>query len=436
MKNNKITISSLINLSIPCILTLVILSIYEIISGMIVSKHLGELALSAITIVMPITMFTRAFAMMICTGASAIIAGLLGEKKVNKANEVFSFIFILIIASSILLSFLGIVYIEPLLAILGVKEQLYSLCYEYTYIRILFFSTTMLVSFFQIFLILVNKSKSCMIIIGISGIFNILLTYLFVVFLNLGLKGSALAVVLSNVIPVLYGIYIFKSKNNTALTYTKPKISLKLLIKCFTNGSSEMVTSLSQAVTILLYNIVINKTIGVDGIITSTIAIYAYTFFSTVFIGYSMSIAPKISYSYALKDYDSIKLIHKKSKIIITIAGFSIALISFIFAHMFVGLFINPCSELYNLSIHGFKLFSICFIFMGFGIYGSAMFTAYPNGKISALISVLRTFVFISGSIILLPYILKENGIWLAMPFAEFLALLVVLYYFNNIHLK
>lgn len=138
-----------------------------------------------------------------------------------------------------------------------------------------------------------------------------------------------------------------------------------------------------------------------------------------------MGVAPVVSYKYGAQDTDQLKSIFRSC------LGFTI--FSSLGAYALSRLVIGPCltfftdadSAVYAITMEGFPLYAISFLFMGIGIFASSMFTALSDGTVSAIISFARTFVFLVGMLLLLPRLWGETGIWLAVPMAELLGLAV-----------
>ncbi len=427
--DRAITKTSLLKFALPTIITVVILSIYDIINGIIVSRLINNTALSAITIVMPIGMFAHALGMMLATGGSAIVARKMGEGKELQARKNFSMLFTAAILCGVILTIAGSIFIKPTLQLLGASGEVYTYCLDYARVKMLLFPLSMLSMFFQVFLIAVGKTTFGMMIMLGGGLTNILFDYILIGEFHVGIVGAALASGIGLCVPVLSGLAFFGLKRGSALYFVKPEFDMGVLIKSCTNGISEMVTSLSQCVTIALFNNVLMRMVGKDGVTSVTIAIYAYSLFTAIFMGYSMGTSPIISFNYGRKNKDYLQKIYRYSRQIIFIAGFLMFLSAMLLSRSLVSIFTPMDSSLYGMATHGFRLFSICIVFMGFSIYGSAMFTAYSNGRVSAIISVMRTLVFIVAALLLLPLIFDLNGVWIAMPVAEFLGLLVTLYF-------
>jgi Na+-driven multidrug efflux pump len=172
----------------------------------------------------------------------------------------------------------------------------------------------------------------------------------------------------------------------------------------------------------MLYNLQLLKYLGDDGIAAYGVMMYVGMIFAGTFLGYSIGSAPVISYHDGAKNYTELKNVLKKSLIIIGITGIVMIFAGIVLARPLAYIFVNYSDTLMDMTTNGFRIFAICFPFMGFAIYGSSFFTALNDGLTSALVSFLRTLVFQIGSVLLLPLIWKENGIWLSVVVAEIMA--------------
>ena len=186
-----------------------------------------------------------------------------------------------------------------------------------------------------------------------------------------------------------------------------------------------MVTNLATAVTTLLFNLVMMRSYGEDGVAAITIVLYVQFLLTAVYLGYATGVAPVFSYKYGEGDRAQIHSLFGISLRFILLSS----LLTFLFAQLcaspIVGAFAPRDNPAFALGLHGFHLFAWSFLITGLNIFASALFTAFSNGLISAILSFLRTFVFIVLGILLLPYAWGMNGVWLAIPLAEAISALV-----------
>lgn len=431
--DKKITAKSLFLFSLPSIIGMVFMNLYTMVDGMFVSRFVGTDALSAINIVFPIIMTVIAISTMLSTGGNAIISKKMGERKENEARKDFSTIVFISIALSVIISILSFIFINPLLKFLGANDSIYNYCFNYAVISLIFLPATMFSVVFQTFFITIGKANLGLTFTIIGGISNVILDYVFIKVLNFGISRAAIATGIGYSIPGLLGLayFIFNRKNSLYIVKTKI-FNLKLLSETCINGSSEMVSSLSASIVTLLFNNILMKLIGVDGVAAVTVILYIQGLLVAVFMGYSMGCSPLISFNYGKKDNDRLHKIYKLSIIGIIVTSILVFMFGLLKSDLLVSIFTSNGTNVYKLSNIGLKLFSISFLFIGLNLFTSALFTALSNGKISAIISFLRTLIFIVISVLVLPLLIGINGVWLSVPVAELLSLIVSIFYLKK----
>lgn len=432
--SQKFTTWTLLKFTAPTIIMMVFMSLYTMVDGVFVSNLIGENALSAVNMVYPIQSIIIAIAIMFATGGSAVIAKKMGEGNSQEAKRNFSLIITVSIGIGIVVLMLGLLFIEPIITLLGATEALYNYCYDYLSILILFTPLAMLQMLFQFLFVTAGKPNYGLVATVAGGIANIVLDYVFIHSLGMGIAGAALATGVGYSIPAIFGLLYFAFNKTGVLCFTKFKFDMKVLLQTCMNGSSEMVTNLATAVTTFLFNIIMIRYLGENGVAAVTIVLYAQFLLTAVYLGFSSGVAPIFSYNYGEENADELKKIFKISMLFIAISSVVIFIFSIIFTPNIVGVFVKEQSEVFPIAINGFLLFSIGYLFTGFNIFASAMFTAFSNGKISAIISFARTFIFIILGIMFLPKFIGVSGIWLAVPFAEIVTL--VLSFFFILKLK
>lgn len=425
----KITPGFLLKFTLPSVIMMVFNSFYTMVDGGFVSNFVGTTALSAVNISYPLISLVFAIGIMLASGGSAVVAKQMGEGKQLKAKQSYTFIVTCGVVLGIIIAFIGLFFTKEISLLLGANDAIYEYCYDYILYISIFIPFAILQVLFQFFFVTAGRPNLGLILTVIGGAANIFLDYLFMGPMDLGIKGAAVATGIGFMIPAVIGLIWFAKKEDRILCFTKPKFDGKVLLKTCTNGSSEMVSNLAVAVTTFLFNKLMMRYVGEDGVAALTIVLYAQFLFTAVFLGYTSGIAPLFSYNYGAQNEKRLKKLFKLSIIFITICSIFAYAFSLLLAKPVVGLFSEPNSTVYNLAIRGMDLFGISFLFMGFNIFASGLFTSFSNGLISALLSFLRTFVFIILAIMFLPKLLNVDGIWLSIPLAELVALFVSLIY-------
>lgn len=428
---NKFRLSQIFKLVIPTILMMSFMSLYTIVDGAFVSRFVGTDALSAVNIAYPYINFVLGISIMLGTGGCALVMKKVGEGKNDEAKKDFSLIVSFALIFSIILCFFSMIFIEQILKLLGTTDSLYQYTKDYLFFAIIFVTPTILKFIVEQFLVAINKSKTALFLSVSGGILNIILDYVFIVLLDFGIKGAAIATGIGYAIPAIIGLSFFINKSNL-LYFKMPSKSPKVIFDSCFNGCSEMVSQLSSGIITFLFNMVMLKYIGEDGVASITIVLYIQFLVTSVFLGYSIGISPKISFYYGNQDTNMLKnIISTSFKLIWAISiiiYFSILLAS----PLLVRFFAEPGTNVFDITIDGLKIYSFSFLMVGTNIFMSGMFTAFSNGKVSAIISLLKTLVFESLGIILIPMVLGVVGIWISVPIAEFLGILICIYFYKK----
>ena len=427
----KVTIWSLLKYTFPTVVMMIFFSTYTIIDGMFISNFVGSDALASINIVFPVINILLGIGIMFATGGSAIVAKSMGEKNIDLARNNFTFITIVSVTTGIVVAIVCIIFMKPIIYMLGSTDKLYPYAKEYLLYMLIFTPFIILKVYFDYFLVTAGAPTLGLISSVGGGIINIVLDYVFMVSMGLGVKGAALATCIGYIVPTIVAIAYFYNKKNV-LHFVKPQKDFKVILQSCSNGMSEMVNQISSGVTTFLFNIVILKFLGEDGIAAVTVILYMQFLLNSAFLGFVSGVSPRISYNYGREDADQLHKLLKYSLIIVGVFGIIVFITSMILSDTLIGLFASRGSELFDITSNGFKIFSISFIFSGIGIFASGMFTAYSNGKISAMLSLLRTFVFFIIGISIFPNIMGINGVWLVVPVANILTAIIALININK----
>lgn len=425
----KFTFASLLSFALPNVMMMISLSMYIIVDGMFVSRLLGTTALSAVNMVYPAICFEMALAIMIATGGSAVVARKLGEGKQKEAQKNLSFLIVTEILSGIVIAIIGNLFIDKIVGVLGVSMVQAPLSVTYARIIFSFAPAFFLQTAFQTFFVTAGKPALGLAVTLLAGVVNMVLDYMFMGPFQMGIAGAAVATGIGYCVPAVAGLFYFLADNNNHLRMVRPEADWKLLLQSCANGSSEMVTNLANAVTTFLFNYTLLQFHGEDGVASITIILYFQYIFTALYFGYSNGIAPIISFKYGNGDRKQLQSIFKNSILFLIISSLlSNLLIRFTITQALT-IFTPAGSPVYEIALHGFSMYSLAFMIMGLGIFASALFTAFSDGMSSAIISCSRTFIFIVGSIMILPNVLGEAGVWLAVPIAELLGVFVALFF-------
>ena len=425
----KMTYFQFLRYLVPSVLTMIFLSFYTTIDGFFVSKYAGSDALAGINIVIPITCIIFGVSVMLATGAGAIIGEKLGQKKEQEANEIFSFISIVLLVFSIIFTFVGIIFLKEICIFLGSSTRLLEHVLPYAFVIFLGTIPMSFKLFFE-YLVRTDGRPNIGMLMSLTGlILNVVLDYIFVALFDMGTLGAAWGTFLSITVSMLIGLGYFLKYSH--IKFYKPRLNWTVLFKSCTNGSSEMLTEMSTGITTFLFNLIIMKFFGEDGIAAVTIIMYIYYFFISFYMGIAVATAPIVSYNAGSRNHKKIKETTRYSFITIALSSVLILAVSLLCGKQIIHLFVDG-GNVFTLTWDGLKLFSPVFLFIGLNVFLSGYFTALGNGFISALISSLRSLILVVVFILILPNIIGVSGVWITMPLAEATTIFIAIYLYQT----
>lgn len=417
--------AKLIKFTIPSIFMMIFTSIYGVVDGYFVSNFVGKTPFAAVNLIMPFLMMLGTVGFMIGTGGSALVSKTYGEGDKEKAIKLFSLFVYTSIIIGVTFTVVAFIFLKPIAIFLGAEGEMLEQCLLYGRISLISMPAFILQLEFQSFFVTAEKPQLGLFVTVAAGVTNMVLDFLFIAVFNWGIVGAATATATSEFTAAIFAIVYFSRKNSSILRFTKTSVDFKALLKACTNGSSELMSNLSMSLVNMLYNLQLMKYVGEDGIAAYGVLMYVNLVFLAAFIGYSIGTAPVISYHYGAENHNELKNLLKKSYVIIGGFSFSMFLAAKILSSPLAKLFTGYDLELYNLTLKAFSIFAFSFLFAGIAIFGSSFFTALNNGLVSALISFLRTLVFQTAAILLLPLIFDVDGIWMSIVIAELMAFIV-----------
>lgn len=428
---SKFTPLSLLAFSFPSIIMMVFMSMYTIVDGIFISRYLGSSALSSANIVYPLVNVLEAVGVMLATGGSAVVAKKMGEGKYREARDNFSFFTVIGLAACILFMIAGCVFTTKISYLLGSDDKLLADCDLYLCNIMYFAPAAMLQMLFQVFLVTAGKPGLGLVATIFGGVANAVFDYVFLGVCHMDISGAAFATGIGQMIAAVTGVVYFLFIRGE-LHFSRFHADWKGLLKACINGSSEMVSNISIAIVTYLYNIIMMKLVGENGVAAITIILYAQFLFNSLYLGFSMGVAPVISYKYGAGCREELRQITNISKCFVLLSSLVITVLSFLMADAVTGIFVKPGEETFTLATKGMSIIAIGFLVSGYNIFSSSYFTALSDGKTSAIISFSRTFLFLVVLLLILPRLLGVNGVWLSIPLAELFSFGVCVYYMKR----
>ncbi len=425
--SDHFTYRRLVRFTLPSIAMMIFTSIYGVVDGFFVSNFAGKTPFAAVNFIMPFLMVLATVGFMFGTGGTAIVAKTFGEGDPEKANRHFSLFVYFAFGLGIVFAAVGIIFIRPIAAFLGAEGELLENCVVYARIILAALPFYVLQLLFQSFFVTAEKPHLGLAVTVSSGVTNMILDAVLVILLpqQYKLAGAAAATAMSQVVGGAIPFFYFFRKNSSILRLGKTHFDGAAILKACTNGSSEFMSNVSMSIVGTLYNIQLLKFAGEDGVAAYGVMMYVSMIFSGAFIGYSIGTAPIIGYHDGAGNHAELRGLLRKSIVMICSFGVFMVLFAELLAAPLARIFVGYDGNLSDLTVSGFRIFALSFLFMGFAIFGSGFFTALNDGLTSALISFLRTLVFQVCAVMLLPLLWGIDGVWISIVVAEVMAVLL-----------
>ena len=416
---------SLMKFVFPSIFTFLFIAFYQTVDGFFIEKYVGELAIGAVNLYMPLLYLFVAIGVMLGTGANAIIVKKIGEGNIDDASKSFSNTILFALILSVILTILCLVFQEPIMRICGATSGNIGYLKDYYVIMTSFSITIMLQSALGILIIGEGKSVTAALVIMIGGIFNCVLDYIFMKHLHLGIRGAGIATVIGYSSTIIFAFFYYIIFKRSKYTIKFTKLNLREIGVISFNGSSDMISNLAGAVTTMIMNHLSGKYYGEIGVSSLSIVFYLQFFIEAIYMGFTSALEPVFSYHYGSGNINERKKVFKLSNIWILLISILIMTIVFIFNDQIVSIFFKKGTEIYNITKLGLNISILATLFCGYNTFYSGLFTAFSNGIVSGFLSVVRSLVILVICLFALSYIFKGIGLWISWPITEVLSMII-----------
>ncbi|HDK27596.1 MAG TPA: MATE family efflux transporter [Candidatus Atribacteria bacterium] len=424
----------LVKLSLPATIGMMVNALYNLVDTIFVGRGVGALAIGGLTIAFPIQMIIMAFAQMIGIGAASAISRSLGAKEIEKADYVAGNSFLLIVILSSIIAAIGLFFTEPMLRLFGATDTI--LPYAKDYITIILWG-----SIFFSFAMSSNNliraegnAKVAMATMLIGAILNIILDPIFIFVFKMGVKGAALATVISKFVSFLYVLtYLYSGKSSlkVKLHHLKPK--MHIIIEILTVGFA----SFARQVTGSVVAIVVNNSLRIFGgdmalIIVGILHRVTMFIFMPLF-GVVQGMQPIVGFNYGAKKLDRVKETLKLSLITTTaFASFGWLIIE-LFPLVIIGVFTKD-AEIIEKGSTIMRVVISMIPLIGIQIVGAALFQSLGKAVPSLILALLRQVLLFIPLVIILPRVfsLRLWGIWIAYPAADILSVVLTVLFLRS----
>ncbi len=425
--SDHFTYRKLIRFTLPSIAMMIFTSIYGVVDGYFVSNFAGKTPFAAVNLIMPFLTIVATVGFMFGTGGTAIVAKAFGAGKPEYANRCFSLFVYTAFSIGVVFAVFCMLFIRPIASLLGASGELLENCVVYARIILAALPFFVLQLLFQSFFVTAEKPQLGLAVTLSSGVTNMVLDAVLVILLPQEYKliGAALASAISQTVGGVVPLFYFFRPNSSILRLGKTRWDGKAILRACINGSSEFMSNISMSLVGMLYNLQLLRYAGENGVAAYGVMMYVGMIFAAAFIGYSIGTSPVIGYHDGAENHAELRSILRKSLRMIGIFGIFLTASAQLCAEALAKIFVGYDASLMELTVSGFRIFALSFLLMGFSNFTSGFFTALNDGLTSALISFLRTLVFETAAILLLPLLWEIRGIWSASVVAETMAVLL-----------
>ncbi|WP_291255747.1 MATE family efflux transporter [Fusobacterium sp.] len=407
--------------AIPSIFGMLVVSLEMMIDGIFLGRNVGALGLAAVNLSMPLINFLLSIGLMICVGGGVITSIYSGRKKYNKAKETTTLTLILLFLVLEVLSIFILFNLDFFIKILGTNEEIYPYVKAYLMPMIIgafFYSSPIFTETF----VKIYEKPNWVFISGFTCLStNVLFDYLFIVKFNLGMTGGAVATLTA----CATGFFVLLPQLHFKKLRKNLNIYLQDIKNIFYNGSSEMLSLVASTTAMYLLNRTLMREIGVLGVSALTIVFYINQTLNIVLYGLSQALQPLVSYNLGAKNLIKIKAVLKISLISGGVIGIIVYIISHIVGKDIIEIFSKGNEDLINIALIALFYMSFAYLISFLNIISTSFLTAIEKPLESVIVSMGRSIVFIVIPLFTLPKIIGPIGIWLSIPIAESLCLLV-----------
>jgi len=422
--NDSIT-SLFMRFFVTSVAGMIMVSIYILADTIFIGRGIGSEGLAALNIAIPIFNVLFATGLLFGVGGATVLSISLGKEEFNKAKTIFTHSFIVTTLFSAMYTVLGLFFLDNISYFLGATKNNIILVKEYLSVVLMFSFSFVLVYMITVFVRNDKAPKLAMWSTICGGIINIVLDYVFIFVFHWGMRGAAIATVLSSLTSLIILCTHFINKNSF-IKLQKIKFEGNLIKRISYNGIPSFIIEISSGVVIFLFNKVLLSYLGEIGVSSYSIIANIALVVIAIFTGIAQAIQPIISINFGANNIDRVYKVRKMSIYSSVIIGSVFFIIGKLFPYEIVSLFVRGNTELINITVNGIGYYFIGFLLVGINIVMSSYFQSMEFSSFSTVISVGRGIGFVLIGLLILPQIFSVDGIWLTTPFAETLTFILV----------
>ena len=427
--------------ALPAIIAMTATSLYNIVDSIYIGHGCGALALGALTVAKPFMDICAAFGSLVGVGASSLLAIYLGEKDYDRANRVLGNVIVMnIILSSIVMA-VGLVWLDPILMAFGASED--TLLYAHEYMEIILYGNILTHIYFGLNAMLrsAGHPRFSMAATIVAVTVNIILDPIFIFGLDMGVRGAALATVISQAVAVVWQLTKFMDKGELVRFHRGIwRLNKHITFRALAIGMSPFLYNIAHCFVVIIINNQL-KAFGGDMAIASYGVINRLTFvFAMIVMGLNQGMQPIAGYNYGAKHYDRML----KSFYLTCLYATGVMEIVFILGECFPELITKMFTHdplLIDLTVRPMRIICSTMLIIGFQMVTGNLFTSIGKAGKAIFLSLTRQVIYLIPLALMLPRVFMDplDGVWWSIPVSDTLsavtAVIVLLASRRNLHM-
>ena len=410
--------------AMPAIIAMTATSLYNIVDSIYIGHGCGALALGALTVAKPFMDICAAFGSLVGVGASSLLAIYLGEKDYDRANRVLGNVIVMNIILSALVMAVGLIWLDPILMAFGASEA--TLGYAHDYMEIILYGNILTHIYFGLNSMLrsAGHPRFSMVATIVAVVVNIILDPLFIFGMEMGVRGAALATVISQAVAVVWQLTKFTNKNELVRFHRGIwRLNPHITSRALAIGMSPFLYNIAHCFVVIIINNQL-KTFGGDLAIASYGVINRLTFvFAMMVMGLNQGMQPIAGYNYGAKQYDRVL---KSFYLTCAYATGVMGIVFFLgeYCPVIVTKMFTHDPELIAQTIKPMRIICSSMLIIGFQMVTGNLFTSIGKAGKAIFLSLTRQVIYLIPLTLLLPMAFVDplDGVWWSIPISDTLS--------------
>ncbi|WP_088105557.1 MATE family efflux transporter [Halalkalibacter urbisdiaboli] len=416
---------------IPSLIGMVIMAVNYVVDGIMVGNRLGPVALAGVGLAAPVYTIFLGMSLWIGIGGATLYSQAMGAKQEERARFIFTHSTLLIFGFTLLIGITAFVFREPLTYALGANQDTYPYAYDYLFIMLLFGFVFTIENATSSFVRNDGGPTIAMAALVVTAVSNVGLNYVILYILDLGVKGAAIGTIIAAFLGVtVLTLHFIKKDNN--LRFVRFCFQRQLFQKTMSLGFPSFLTETGIALFTVSHNVVLARLAGTEGVAAFTVLNYINAVMLMLFLGLGSAIQPLISFYHGALSIERKKQTVKLALWVAGTSGILCFIIGQLFAGSIVAIFGDFPESIRETAISAIKLFFIAYLFMGANLVMMTYYQSIAQVRLAVIITVGREFILMLLFLLILPLLIGVNGVWLAIPLAELLMLIIILVYMKR----